>query len=64
MIVIVMYHKFGYGLTVLNKSILRWYALEDQTCDTQKTVGLPVAMATLLILRNGKITTWSTTTYS
>jgi saccharopine dehydrogenase-like NADP-dependent oxidoreductase len=63
---IVMYHKFGYELTVLkSKSILRWYALEeDQTYTAMaKTVGLPVAMATLLIL-NGKITTPGATSYS
>jgi saccharopine dehydrogenase-like NADP-dependent oxidoreductase len=60
-----MYHKFGYNWTVLKKSILRWYALEDQTYTAMaKTVGLPVAMATLLIL-NGKITTPGVqTTYS
>jgi saccharopine dehydrogenase-like NADP-dependent oxidoreductase len=56
---IVMYHKFGYELNGIKKQIdSKMVCLgEDQTYTAMaKTVGLPVAMATLLIL-NGKIKT-------
>ncbi|MGQ7945583.1 saccharopine dehydrogenase family protein [Flavobacterium sp. WC2509] len=56
---IVMYHKFGYVLNGEEKQIdSKMVCLgEDQMYTAMaKTVGLPVAMATLLIL-NGKITT-------
>jgi saccharopine dehydrogenase-like NADP-dependent oxidoreductase len=56
---IVMYHKFGYELDGVKKQIDSKMVCigEDQTYTAMaKTVGLPVAMATLLIL-NGKITT-------
>jgi saccharopine dehydrogenase-like NADP-dependent oxidoreductase len=56
---IVMYHKFGYVLNGEEKQIDSKMVCigEDQTYTAMaKTVGLPVAMATLLIL-NGKITT-------
>jgi saccharopine dehydrogenase-like NADP-dependent oxidoreductase len=56
---IVMYHKFGYELDGAKKQIDSKMVCigEDQTFTAMsKTVGLPVAMATLLIL-NGKITT-------
>jgi saccharopine dehydrogenase-like NADP-dependent oxidoreductase len=56
---IVMYHKFGYELNGVKKQIdSKMVCLgEDQTYTAMaKTVGLPVAMATLLIL-NGKIKT-------
>jgi len=56
---IAMYHKFGYVLNGVEKQIdSKMICLgEDQTYTAMaKTVGLPVAMATLLIL-NGKITT-------
>lgn len=56
---IVMYHKFGYILKGEKKQIDSKMVCigEDQTYTAMaKTVGLPVAMATLLIL-NGKITT-------
>jgi len=56
---IVMYHKFGYELNGKNKQIDSKMVCigDDQTYTAMaKTVGLPVAMATLLIL-NGKITT-------
>lgn len=56
---IVMYHKFGFILNGEEKQIdSKMVCLgEDQTYTAMaKTVGLPVAMATLLIL-NGKITT-------
>lgn len=56
---IVMYHKFGFVLNGEEKQIdSKMVCLgEDQTYTAMaKTVGLPVAMATLLIL-NGKITT-------
>ena len=56
---IVMYHKFGYELNGKKEQIdSKMVCLgEDQTYTAMaKTVGLPVAMATLLIL-NGKITT-------
>jgi saccharopine dehydrogenase-like NADP-dependent oxidoreductase len=56
---IVMYHKFGYELDGVKKQIdAKMVCIgEDQTYTAMaKTVGLPVAMATLLIL-NGKITT-------
>jgi len=56
---IVMYHKFGYRLNGENYQIdATMVALgEDQTYTAMsKTVGLPVAIATLAIL-NGKITT-------
>lgn len=56
---IVMYHKFGYTLKGEKKQIDSKMVCigEDQTYTAMaKTVGLPVAMATLLIL-NGKITT-------
>jgi saccharopine dehydrogenase-like NADP-dependent oxidoreductase len=56
---IVMYHKFGYELDGEKKQIDSKMVCigEDQTYTAMaKTVGLPVAMATLLIL-NGKITT-------
>ena len=56
---IVMYHKFGYelygGKTQIDSKMV--CIGDDQTYTAMaKTVGLPVAMATLLIL-NGKITT-------
>jgi len=56
---IVMYHKFGFELNKNKHQIdSKMVCLgEDQTYTAMaKTVGLPVAMATLLIL-NGKITT-------
>lgn len=56
---IVMYHKFGYVLHGEEKQIDSKMVCigEDQTYTAMaKTVGLPVAMAALLIL-NGKITT-------
>ena len=56
---IVMYHKFGYELDGEKGQIDSKMVCigEDQTYTAMaKTVGLPVAMATLLIL-NGKITT-------
>jgi saccharopine dehydrogenase-like NADP-dependent oxidoreductase len=56
---IVMYHKFGYELNGQKQQIdSKMVCLgEDQTYTAMaKTVGLPVAMATLLIL-NGKIKT-------
>jgi saccharopine dehydrogenase-like NADP-dependent oxidoreductase len=56
---IVMYHKFGYVINGEEKQIDSKMVCigEDQTYTAMaKTVGLPVAMATLLIL-NGKITT-------
>lgn len=56
---IVMYHKFGFVLNGEEKQIDSKMVCtgEDQTYTAMaKTVGLPVAMATLLIL-NGKITT-------
>lgn len=56
---IVMYHKFGYELEGKKQQIdSKMVCLgEDQTyTGMSKTVGLPVAMATLLIL-NGKIKT-------
>ena len=56
---IVMYHKFGYVLNGEEKQIDSKMVCigDDQTYTAMsKTVGLPVAMATLLIL-NGKITT-------
>ncbi|WDF63835.1 saccharopine dehydrogenase family protein [Flavobacterium sp. KACC 22763] len=56
---IVMYHKFGYELNGKKKQIDSKMVCigEDQTYTAMaKTVGLPVAIATLLIL-NGKITT-------
>jgi saccharopine dehydrogenase-like NADP-dependent oxidoreductase len=56
---IVMYHKFGYELNGKKEQIDSKMACigEDQTYTAMaKTVGLPVAMATLLIL-NGKIKT-------
>lgn len=56
---IVMYHKFGFELNGEKKQIDSKMVCigEDQTYTAMaKTVGLPVAMATLLIL-NGKITT-------
>jgi saccharopine dehydrogenase-like NADP-dependent oxidoreductase len=56
---IVMYHKFGYVLNGEEKQIDSKMVCigEDQTYTAMaKTVGLPVAMATLLIL-NGKIST-------
>ena len=55
---IVMYHKFGYELNGKKEQIDSKMVCigEDQTYTAMaKTVGLPVAMATLLIL-NGKIT--------
>jgi saccharopine dehydrogenase-like NADP-dependent oxidoreductase len=54
---IVMYHKFGYELNGVKKQIESNMVVlgEDQTYTAMaKTVGLPVAMATLAIL-NGKI---------
>jgi saccharopine dehydrogenase-like NADP-dependent oxidoreductase len=57
---IVMYHKFGYELDGKKQQIdSKMVCLgEDQTyTGMAKTVGLPVAMATLLIL-NGKIKTY------
>ena len=56
---IVMYHKFGYELYGVKTQIDSKMVCigDDQTYTAMaKTVGLPVAMATLLIL-NGKITT-------
>ena len=56
---IVMYHKFGYELKGKKEQIDSKMVCigDDQTYTAMaKTVGLPVAMATLLIL-NGKITT-------
>ena len=56
---IVMYHKFGYVIDGEEKQIDSKMVCigEDQTYTAMaKTVGLPVAMAALLIL-NGKITT-------
>ena len=56
---IVMYHKFGYELNGQQKHIdSKMVCLGDDQLYTAmaKTVGLPVAMAALLIL-NGKITT-------
>ena len=56
---IVMYHKFGFELNGEKKQIDSKMVCigEDQTYTAMaKTVGLPVAIATLLIL-NGKITT-------
>ena len=56
---IVMYHKFGYILNGKKEQIdSKMVCLGDDQTHTAmaKTVGLPVAMATLLIL-NGKITT-------
>lgn len=56
---IVMYHKFGYELNGENHQIDATMVVvgEDQTYTAMaKTVGLPVAMATMAIL-NGKITT-------
>lgn len=56
---IVMYHKFGYELNGQKKQIDSTMVCigEDQTYTAMaKTVGLPVAMATLQIL-NGNITT-------
>ncbi|MEN9488278.1 MAG: hypothetical protein RL494_543 [Bacteroidota bacterium] len=56
---IVMYHKFGYELNGEQKQIDSKMVCigDDQTFTAMaKTVGLPVAMATLQIL-NGKITT-------
>jgi saccharopine dehydrogenase-like NADP-dependent oxidoreductase len=56
---IVMYHKFGHELNGEKKQIDSKMVCigEDQTYTAMaKTVGLPVAIATLLIL-NGKITT-------
>lgn len=55
---IVMYHKFGYELNGVKQQIDSKMVCigEDQTYTAMaKTVGLPVAMASLLIL-NGKIT--------
>jgi saccharopine dehydrogenase-like NADP-dependent oxidoreductase len=56
---IVMYHKFGYELNGEKRQIDSKMVCigEDQMYTAMaKTVGLPVAIATLLIL-NGKITT-------
>ena len=56
---IVMYHKFGYEIKGKKEQIDSKMVCigDDQTYTAMaKTVGLPVAMATLLIL-NGKITT-------
>jgi len=56
---IVMYHKFGYKINGEKKQIdSKMVCIGDDQIYTAmaKTVGLPVAMATLLIL-NGKITT-------
>ena len=56
---IVMYHKFGYKLNGKHHQIDSTMVSigEDQTYTAMaKTVGLPVAIATLAIL-NGKITT-------
>jgi saccharopine dehydrogenase-like NADP-dependent oxidoreductase len=56
---IVMYHKFGYELNGKKQQIdSKMVCIGDDQIYTAmaKTVGLPVAMATLLIL-NGKITT-------
>lgn len=56
---IVMYHKFGFEIDGVKKQIdAKMVSIgEDQTYTAMaKTVGLPVAMASLLIL-NGKITT-------
>lgn len=55
---IVMYHKFGYEIDGVQKQIDSKMVCigDDQTYTAMsKTVGLPVAMATMLIL-NGKIT--------
>jgi hypothetical protein len=49
---IVMYHKFGYKLNGNKEQIdSKWFALATikPIPQWQKTVGLPVAMATLLI---------------
>ena len=56
---IVMYHKFGYEINGVQKQLDSKMVCigDDQTYTAMaKTVGLPVAMAALLIL-NGKITT-------
>ena len=56
---IVMYHKFGYEINGVKKQIDSKMVCigDDQTYTAMaKTVGLPVAMATIQIL-NGKITT-------
>ena len=56
---IVMYHKFGYELNGKKHQIDSKMVIlgDDQTFTAMsKTVGLPVAIATLQIL-NGKITT-------
>ena len=56
---IVMYHKFGYELNGITSQIdSKMVCIGDDQMYTAmaKTVGLPVAMATLLIL-NGKIQT-------
>jgi saccharopine dehydrogenase-like NADP-dependent oxidoreductase len=56
---IVMYHKFGYSLEGRKKQIdANMVVLGENRSHTAmaKTVGLPVAMATLLIL-NGKVST-------
>jgi saccharopine dehydrogenase-like NADP-dependent oxidoreductase len=56
---IVMYHKFGYEINGEKKQIDSKMVCigDDQTYTAMaKTVGLPVAMATIQIL-NGKITT-------
>ncbi len=56
---IVMYHKFGYELNGVKKQIDSKMVIlgDDQTFTAMsKTVGLPVAIATLQIL-NGKIKT-------
>lgn len=56
---IIMHHKFGYELEGKKKQVESSMVVtgEDQTYTAMaKTVGLPVAIATLLIL-NGKITT-------
>lgn len=56
---IVMYHKFGYSLEGRKKQIdANMVVIGENRSHTamSKTVGLPVAMATLLIL-NGKIST-------
>jgi saccharopine dehydrogenase-like NADP-dependent oxidoreductase len=63
---IVMYHKFGYKLNGNKEQIDSKMVCigDDQTYTAMaKTVGLPVAMATLLIL-NGKITTPGAIAYS
>jgi hypothetical protein len=52
-----MYHKFGYELDgAKSKSILRWYAGEDQTYTAMAKQFLVYRDGNLLIL-NGKITT-------